>query len=98
MNTNVNNILPIEVRNCRILSTIQMYFKFIDRRHSENDCSQLSIESAEDYLAEIQHYADMCTKYPHLHASVDIANRYLSVATFLVKQMKEEFLWASYTL
>ena len=67
-----------------------MYFNFIDRKHSENNCSQLSIESAEDYLAEIQHYAEMCTKYQHLHASVDIANRYLSVATFLVKQMKGE--------
>ena len=91
MNTNPNNILPIEVRDCRTLSTIQMYFNFIDRRHSENNCSHLSIESAEDYLAEIQHYVDMCTKYQHLHASVDIANRYLSVATFLVKQMKGEF-------
>ena len=67
-----------------------MFFEFIDRRHSENNFSQLSIKSAEDYLAEIQHYAEMCTKYQHLHASVDIANRYLSVATFLVKQMKGE--------
>ena len=90
MNTNPTNILPIEVRECRMLSTIQMYFNFIDRRHSENNCSHLSIESAEDYLAEIQHYAEMCTKYQHLHASVDIAQRYLSVATFLVKQMKGE--------
>ena len=90
MNTNPSNILPLEVRNCSTLSTIQMFFNFIDRRHSENDYSQLSIESAEDYLAEIQHYAEMCTKYQHLHASVDIANRYLSVATFLVKQMKGE--------
>ena len=88
MNTNPTNILPTAVRNCRTLSTIQMFFHFIDRRHRENDCSHLSIESAEDYLAEIQHYAEMCTKYQHLHASVDIANRYLSVATFLVKQMK----------
>ena len=90
MNINPTNILPIAVRNCRTLSTIQMYFNFIDRRHSENNFSQLSIESAEDYLAEIQHYAEMCTKYQHLQASVDIANRYLSVATFLVKQMKGE--------
>ncbi len=90
MNTNPTIILPASVRNCRTLSTIQMYFNFIDRRHYENNYSQQSIESAEDYLAEIQHYADMCTKYQHLHASVDIANRYLSVATFLVKQMKGE--------
>ena len=90
MNTSTTNILPASVRNCRTLSTIQMYFEFINRRHSENDCSHLSIESAEDYLAEIKHYVDMCTKYQHLHASVDIANRYLSVATFLVKQMKGE--------
>ena len=90
MNTNVNNILPIEVRHCRTLSTMQMYFNFIDRRHSENNCSHLSIESAEDYLAEIQHYAEMCTKYEHLHASVDIANRYLSVAGLMIKQMKGE--------
>ena len=90
MNTNPSNILPIAVRNCRTLSTIQMYFNFIDRRHSENNCSHLSIESAEDYLAEIQHYAAMCTKYQHLHASVDIANRYLSVATLMLKQMKGE--------
>ena len=90
MNTNPTNTLPIAVRNCRTLPTIQMYFNFIDRRHYENNCSHLSIESAEDYLAEIQHYADMCTKYSHLHASVDIANRYLSVATFLIKQMKGE--------
>ena len=88
MNTNPTNILPIAVRNCRTLSTIQMYFNFIDRRHFENAMFESSIESAEDYLAEIQHYAEMCTKYQHLHASVDIANRYLSVATFLVKQMK----------
>ena len=90
MNTNPTIILPIAVRNCRTLSTIQMFFEFIDRRHYENNFSQLSIESAEDYLAEIQHYAEMCTKYQHLQASVDIANRYLSVATFLVKQMKGE--------
>lgn len=87
MNTNPSNILPIAVRNCRTLSTIQMYFNFIDRRHYENSTS---IQSAEGYLAEIQHYAEMCTKYQHLHASVDIANRYLSVASFLVKQMKGE--------
>ena len=90
MNTNPTNILPIEVRNCRTLSTIQMYFNFIDRRHYENVLTEPSIQSAEGYLAEIQHYAEMCTKYQHLHASVDIANRYLSVATFLVKQMKGE--------
>ena len=90
MNTNPRNILPASVRDCRTLSTIQMYFNFIDRRHFESFTSTTSIESAEDYLAEIQHYAEMCTKYQHLHASVDIANRYLSVATFLVKQMKGE--------
>ena len=88
MYTNPHNILPASVRDCSMLSTIQMFFGFIDRRHLENICTASSIESAEDYLAEIQHYADMCTKYAHLHASVDIANRYLSVATFLVKQMK----------
>ena len=90
MNTNPHNILPASVRHCRTLSTIQMYFNFIDRRHFENTLFESSIESAEGYLAEIQHYAEMCTKYQHLHASVDIANRYLSVATFLVKQMKGE--------
>ena len=90
MNTNTNNILPIEVRHCRVLSTIVMFFNFIDRRHFENNYSQCSIESAEGYLAEIQHYAETCTKYQHLHKSIDIANRYLSVATFLVKQMKGE--------
>ena len=90
MNTNPKNILPLEVRDCNVLSTIQMYFNFIDRRHYESSTSATSIESAEDYLAEIQHYVDMCTKYQHLHASVDIAQRYLSVATFLVKQMKGE--------
>ena len=90
MNTNTTNILPASVRDCSTLSTIQMYFAFIDRRHFEDNYSQSSIESAEDYLAEIQHYVDMCTKYQHLHASVDIAKRYLSVATFLVKQMKGE--------
>ena len=88
MHTSPKNILPLEVRDCSMLSTIQMYFDFIDRRHFENATCESSIESAEDYLAEIQHYAEMCTKYQHLHASVDIANRYLSVATFLVKRMK----------
>ena len=90
MNTNPKNILPLEVRDCSMLSTIQMYFNFIDRRHFENTLFESSIESAEGYLAEIQHYAEMCTKYEHLHASVDIANRYLSAATLLVKQMKGE--------
>lgn len=90
MNTNPTNILPLAVQHCRTLSTIQMYFEFIDRRHFENVLTESSIQSAEGYLAEIQHYAEMCTKYQHLHASVDIANRYLSVATFLVKQMKGE--------
>ena len=90
MNINPTNILPIEVRNCTTLRTIQMFFNFIDRRHSEMVHTACLIESAEDYLAEIQHHAEMCTKYQHLHASVDIANRYLSVATFLVKQMKGE--------
>ena len=87
MNTKPN-ILPIEVRNCSVLKTIQMFFDFIDRRHFELNHSQHSIECAEEYLADIQHYAEMCTQYEHLHASVDIANRYLSAATFLVKQMK----------
>ena len=87
MKTNPTNILPID---CTILSTIQMYFNFIDRRHFENSWSQCSIESAESYLAEIIHYTEMCTKYQHLHASVDLAQRYLSVATLLVKQMKGE--------
>lgn len=90
MNTNVNNILPIEVRGCKTLSIIQMYFNFIDCRHFENAVYESSIEAAEGYLAEIQHYAETCTQYPHLHKSIDIANRYLSVATFLVKQMKGE--------
>ena len=87
---NKPNILPIEVRNCSMLKIIQMFFGFIDRRYFENLRDASSIESAEDYLAEIQHYTDMCTKYDHLHASVDIANRYLSVATFLVNQMKRD--------
>lgn len=82
------NVLPVAVRNCSVLKIIQMFFGFIDRRHFENVCTASSIESVESYLADIQHYTDMCTKYPHLHASVDIANRYLSAATFLVKQMK----------
>ena len=82
------NVLPVEVLNCNVLRTIQMFFGFIDRRHFENMCTASSIESAEDYLAEIQHYTAMCSRYAHLHASVDIANRYLSAATFLVKQMK----------
>ena len=90
MNTNPHNILPASVHRCRVLSTIQMYFEFIDRRHNENDLTGPSMQSAESYLSEIQHYTEMCTKYQHLHASVDIANRYLSVATFLVKQMKGE--------
>ena len=89
MNTNPKNILPLEVRDCSMLSTIQMFFNFIDRRHFENAPSTPSIKSAEDYLAQIQHYVEMCSKHAHLHASVDMANRYLSVATFLVKQMKE---------
>ena len=90
MNTNPSNTLPASVRHCSMLSTIQMFFNFIDRRHCEMSHTTCSIESAEDYLAEIKHYAEMCTKYQHLQASVDIANRYLSVATFLVKQMKGE--------
>ena len=90
MNTNVNNTLPMPVRNCHILRTIVMFFNFIDRRHNEMAHTACSIESAESYLVEIQHYVEMCTKYQHLHNSVDIANRYLSVATFLVKQMKGE--------
>lgn len=85
---NKPNVLPVAVRNCMMLKTIQMFFGFIDHRHFENAVYKSSIESAEDYLAEIQHYAEMCTKYAHLHPSVDIANRYLSAATFLVKQMK----------
>lgn len=90
MNVNPTIILPASVRDCTILSTIQMYFNFIDRRHFENVVYESSIQSAESYLAKIQHYADMCTEYQHLHASVDIANRYLSVATLILKQMKGE--------
>ena len=85
---NKPNVLPVAVRNCSVLRTIQMFFSFIDRRHFENMHTAPSIESAEDYLKEIKHYTEMCKSYPHLHASVDIAQRYLSVATFLVKQMK----------
>ena len=88
MNANPSNILPLAVRNCRTLSTIQMYFNFIDRRHSENSNSEASIESAEGYLSEIQHYVDTCTKYQHLHATVVIAQRYLSVSTLMLIQMK----------
>ena len=90
MNTNPTNVLPLAVRNCSILSTIQMFFGFIDRRHSEMAHTTCSIESAESYLAEIEHYTEMCSKYAHLQSSVDIAKRYLSVAAFLVKQMKGE--------
>ena len=74
MNTSPTNTLPIAVRKCSVLKIIQMFFGFIDRRHLENTRTASFIESAEDYS--------------HLHASVDIANRYLSVATSLVKQMK----------
>lgn len=88
MNTNPTNILPIEVRDCRVLSTIQMFFNFIDRRHSEMSHTACSIESAESYLAEIEHYTNMCSRYEHLQPSLDIAQRFLSVANFLVKQMK----------
>ena len=90
MNTNVNNILPMSVRNCNVLSTVQMYFEFINRRHFENVLTDPSIQSAEDYLAEIQHYTDMCSRYEHLQPSLDIAQRYLAVATMLVNQMKGE--------
>lgn len=86
----MTTILPSNVRNCHIISTIQMFFNFIDRRHFEMAHTACSIESAEDYLAEIQHYTEMCKSYPHLHSSVDLAQRYLSVANFLVKQMKGE--------
>ena len=90
MNTNVNNNLPMSVRNCHILRTIVMFFNFIDRRHNEMAHTACSIESAESYLVEIKHYTEMCKSYPHLHKSVDFANRYYSVATFLVRQMKGE--------
>lgn len=90
MNTNLHNILPASVRHCSMLATIQMFFEFIDRRHFEGAYSASSIETAEGYLAEIEHYTDMCSRYEHLQPSLDIAKRYLSVATFLVKQMKGE--------
>ena len=90
MNINPKNTLPIEVQHCSVISTIQMFFEFIDRRHYENVLNETSIRSAEGYLAEIQHYVGMCSRYQHLHASVDIANRYLSVATLMLKQMKGE--------
>lgn len=90
MNTNPNNTVPLAVRHCSVLSTIQMFFEFIDRRHFEGAYSASSIESAEGYLAEIEHYVEMCSQYEHLHESLDFAKRYLSVATFLVKQMKGE--------
>ena len=90
MNTNPSNILPIEVRDCITLSTIRMFFSFLDRRHFENVVTESAIESAEGYLSEIEHYTKMCSRYEHLQPSIDIAQRYLSVATFLVKQMKGE--------
>ena len=90
MNTKPSNILPLEVRHCGMLSTIQMFFEFIDRRHYMKALTESSIETAESYLAEIRHYTDMCTQYEHLQPSVDIAQRYFSVATMLVKQMKGE--------
>ena len=91
MNINPKNILPIAVSHCSMLSTIQMFFEFIDRRHFENANSASSIESAEDYLSSIQHYVEMCSKYTHLQPSLVYAQRYLSVANFLVKQLKGEF-------
>ena len=91
MNINPKNILPAAVQHCSTISTIQMYFEFIDRRHFENVVSESSIESAEGYLSEIQHYVEMCSQYQHLHPSADIAQRYLSVATLMLKQMKGEF-------
>lgn len=90
MNTNPKNTLPAAVQHCSVISTIQMFFEFIDRRHYENVLNETSIRSAEGYLADIQHYVELCSQYEHLHPSVDIAQRYLSVATFLVKQMKGE--------
>ena len=89
MNTNVNNTLPSAVRHCNMLSTISMFFNFIDRRHFEMAHTASSIESAEDYLKEIEHYTDMCSRYEHLQPSLDFAQRYLAVATMLVNQMKE---------
>lgn len=91
MNINPKNILPAAVRHCSMLSTIQMFFEFIDRRHFENANSEASIQSAEDYLAEIENYVQMCSQYTHLHESLDIAKRYLSVSKLLVKQLKGEF-------
>lgn len=90
MNTNPNNILPSNVRDCSTLSIIQMFFNFIDRRHSAHAISTESIKSAESYLGEIQHYVKLCSSYEHLHKSLDIANRYLSVAELMIKQMKGE--------
>ena len=90
MNTNPTNILPNAVRDCIILRTIVMFFDFIDRRHSEMAHTACSIESAEIYLVEIKHYTDMCKEYQHLHKSIDIANRYYSVAQLMVNQMKGE--------
>ena len=85
---NKPNVLPVAVRDCNVLKTIQMFFGFIDRRHYENNFSQHSIKDAEEYLADIEHYTKMCSRYKHLQPSLDIAQRYLSAATFLVKQMK----------
>ena len=89
MNTNPTNTLPSAVRHCNMLSTISMFFNFIDRRHFEMAHTASSIESAESYLAEIEHYTDMCSRYEHLQPSLDFAQRYLAVATMLVNQMKE---------
>ena len=50
---NKPNVLPVAVRNCSMLKTIQMFFGFIDRRHFENMCTASSIASAEDYLRVI---------------------------------------------
>ena len=86
----MNTVLPSNVRHCTMISTIQMYYGFIDRRHFEKANSASSIESAESYLKEIQYYVEMCSNYTHLHPSLDIAKRYLSVATMLVNQMKGE--------
>ena len=90
MTTNVNNTLPKEVRNCHVLRTIVMFYGFIDRRHCEMSHTACSIESAESYLLEIQHYTEMCKEYQHLHKSVDIANRFYNVAQLMVNQMKGE--------
>ena len=91
MNINPKNILPASVSHCSTLSTIQMFFEFIDRRHFENANSEASIQSAEGYLAEIENYVEMCSKYTHLQPSLVYAQRYISVANFLVKQLKGEF-------